>query len=137
MVFDSECLQIKLIISYGKCIELKANYHIVLHGVAGVCMMLHLFQTFEKPRKIDQSYPVSWKYILVLVIGLQDVSKASCKKVFKKSSKCLQDVFKTSSRHLDKTFSRRLQNVFTTSSKHLQDVFKMYHQVKLFVLNMF
>ena len=43
------------------------------------------------------------------------VSKTSC-----------QDVFKTFWRHLPKT-----------SSKHLQDVFKTYHQVKLFLLTRF
>ena len=57
-----------------------------------------------------------------------------------------EDVFKTSSRRLDedqiivlvirlqdvfKTFSRRLQDVLQRS---LQDVFKTYHQVKLFLL---
>ena len=29
----------KLIITYGKGIELKANYHIVLHSVAGACVI--------------------------------------------------------------------------------------------------
>ena len=46
----------------------------------------------------------------------------------------LQDVFKTSSRRLQdvlKTFSRHLQVVL---QRYLQEVFKMYHQVKLFVL---
>ena len=60
----------------------------------------------------------------------QDVFKTSCKKVFKTSSRRPQDVLKTS--------SKRLQNVFKTSwktfSRHLQDVFKTYHQVKLFLL---
>ena len=32
-------------------IELKANYHIVLHSVAGVYVMKHIFKTFEKPSK--------------------------------------------------------------------------------------
>ena len=62
------------------------------------------------------------------------------------SSRFLHDVFKTSSRRLAKTSSRRRQNVFKTSSKastrhlqdvlqrYLQDVFKTYHQVKLFLL---
>ena len=53
--------------------------------------------------------------IFVLSIRLQDVFKTSCKNVFKASS-------------------RRLQDVLETSSWHLQDVFKMYHQVKLFLL---
>ena len=56
--------------------------------------------------------------IIVLVIRLQDV--------FKTFSRRLQDVFKTS--------SRRLQDVLQRS---LQDVFKTYHQVKLFLLTRF
>ena len=32
-------------------IELKANYHIVLHSVAGACVMWHIFKTSEKPPK--------------------------------------------------------------------------------------
>ena len=51
MVFDSEYLQKKLIVTYRKSIELKANYHIVLHSVAGACVILHIFKTFEKPPK--------------------------------------------------------------------------------------
>ena len=42
------------------------------------------------------------------------------------SSKRLQDVFKTS-----------CKNVFKTSTRHLQNVFKTYHQVKLFLLTRF
>ena len=34
-----------------KGIEFKANYHIVLHSVAGACVMQHIFKTFEKPSK--------------------------------------------------------------------------------------
>ena len=41
----------KLIVTYRKGIELKANY-IVLHSVAGACVMLHIFKTFEKPPKL-------------------------------------------------------------------------------------
>ena len=41
----------KLIITYGKGIELKAKYHIVLHSVAGACGMYHIFKTFKKPSK--------------------------------------------------------------------------------------
>ena len=68
----------------------------------------------------------------------QDVFKTSCKKVFKTSSRRLQDVLKTSSKRLQdvlknvfKTSSRRLQDVL---QRYLQDVFKAYHQVKLFLL---
>ena len=69
---------------------------------------------------------------------LQDVFKTSCKKVFKTSSRRPQDVLKTSSKRLQdvlknvfKTSSRRLQDVL---QRYLQDVFKTYHQVKLFLL---
>ena len=67
--------------------------------------------------------------IFVLAIRLQDVfrtschNKTSCKNVFKTSSRRLQDVLKTSSRHLQDVLQR-----------YLQDVFKTYHQVKLFLL---
>ena len=37
---------------YGKGIELKANYHIVLHSVAWSCVMWHIFRTFKKPPKL-------------------------------------------------------------------------------------
>ena len=98
--------------------------------------------------------------IFILVIHLQDVFNTSCKNVFKTSCqdvfKTFSNVFKTSSRHLAKTSSRHVQNVFKTSSRHLQDVFetssrhlqdvlqrclqnvfKTYHQVKLFLLTHF
>ena len=67
---------------------------------------------------------------------LQDVFKTSSRRPAKTSWRYLQDVFKT--------FWRRLQDVFKTSSRHLNkhlqdvlqrclwDVFKTYHQVKLF-----
>ena len=98
--------------------------------------------------------------IFILVIHLQDVFNTSCKNVFKTSCqdvfKTFSNVFKTSSRHLAETSSRHVQNVFKTSSRHLQDVFetssrhlqdvlkrclqnvfKTYHQVKLFLLTRF
>ena len=67
---------------------------------------------------------------------LKDVLMTSFVFVFRRR---LQDVFKTSwSRpiysswlYVFKTTSRRLAK---TSSRHLQDVFKTYHQVKLFLL---
>ena len=67
------------------------------------------------------------------------VFKTFLRYVFKTSSRRLA---KTSSRHLQGVLPRRLQDVFKTSSKrlantswrHLQDVFKTYHQVKLFLL---
>ena len=50
-----------LIVTYGKGIELKANYHIVLHSVAGACVMLHIFKTFEKPPKSIKVTPFHGK----------------------------------------------------------------------------
>ena len=38
-------------VTYRKGIELKTNYLIVLHSVAGACKTLHIFKTFEKPPK--------------------------------------------------------------------------------------
>ena len=49
----------------------------------------------------------------------------------------LEDIFKTSSRHFEdflKTCSRHLQNVL---QRCLQDVFKTYHQLKLFLITRF
>ena len=48
----------RLIITYGKGIELNANYHIVFSSW-GLCDVAY-FQNFQKSSKIDQSYPVSW-----------------------------------------------------------------------------
>ena len=61
-----------------------------------------------------------------LLRHLQNVLKTSCKNVFKTSSRRFEDVFKTSSRHLQEVLQRCLQ-----------DVFKTYHQVKLFLLTRF
>ena len=89
--------------------------------------------------------------------SFQEVFKTSCKNLFKTSSRCFEDifrmfcldVFKTSLKRLHnvlknvfKTSLRRLQDVLKTSSRHrqdvlqkyLQEVFKTYHQVKLFLL---
>ena len=83
---------------------------------------------------------------------LQDGFKTSCQHIFKMSSRCLQDVlqnvFKTSSRLVQdvlKTSLRLVQDVLKTSSRcledvlqrSLQDVFKTYHQAKLFLLTRF
>ena len=78
-------------------------------------------------------------------IRLVHMSSKRLQDVFKKFSRRLQEVLKTSSRPLQgvfKTSSRRFKDVFKTSSRHfqdvlqryLQDVFKTYHQVKLFLL---
>ena len=66
----------------------------------------------------------------VLPRRLQDVFQTFLRRLAKTSSRYLQDILKT--------FSRRLQNVFKTSwktsSRRPQGVFKMYHQVNLFLL---
>ena len=65
----------------------------------------------------------------------EDVFSKSCKNVFKASSRRLQNVFKTSCKNVSKKSSRRLQDIVKqTSSRNLQDIFKAYHQVKLFLL---
>ena len=91
--------------------------------------------------KTSWSRPIysSWLYVFKTSSRrFQDVFKTSCKNVFKTSSRRLQDVLKTSSKRLQdvlknvfKTSSRRLQDVL---QRYLQDVFKTYHQVKLFLL---
>ena len=86
----------------------------------------------------------------VFKMFFQEAVKTSWKNVFKTSSRRLQDVLKTSLRRLVKTSSMRPQNVFKTSGKnvfktssrhlqddlqrYLQDVFKTYHQVKVYLL---
>ena len=69
--------------------------------------------------------------MFALALRLQKTSwrsiYSSWRYVFKTSSRCFQDVLQ-----------KRLQDIFKTSWKtssgHLQDVFKTYHQVKLFLL---
>ena len=48
-----------------------------------------------------------------------------------------EDVLKTSCKNVFKTSSTRLQDVLKTSSRHIQDVFKMYYQVKVFLVTQF
>ena len=59
---------------------------------------------------------------------LEDVFRFRLQKT---SSRRFQDIFKTSSRRLAKTSLRHLQDVL---QRCLQEVFKTYHQVKLFLL---
>ena len=76
-----------------------------------------------------------------LVIRLQKTSSRVLKTSWSRpiysfghtSLRRLQDVFKTSSRCLAKTSLRHLQEVLRI---YLQDVFKTYHQVKLFLLTL-
>ena len=82
------------------------------------------------------------KYVRLSLMSFEDVFKTSSRRLGQDqyiclghtSSRRLQDVFKTSSRRLQdvlKTSSRHFQDVL---QRYLQDVFKMYHQVKLFLL---
>ena len=101
----------------------------------------------------------SWSYFFrTFSARFQDAFQTSCKKflqdIFKTYSRYFQDVINSSWRHLQDVLPRRLQNIFKTSSRHfddginnksskylqnvfqiyLQDVFKKYHQIKLFLL---
>ena len=101
-----------------------------------VALLIRLQKTSSKRLDQDQDFP--FRHLPSRCF--QDVFKTSSRhlqNVLKKSSRRLQDVlprhlqdvFKTSSRRLAKTPSRHLQDVF---QRCLQDVFKMYHQVKMF-----
>ena len=80
-------------------------------------------------------------------IRLGHTSSRRLQHVFKTSSRHFQDFLKTSYKNVFKTSSRRLQAfwkrlqdpaktssryIAKTSSRHPQDVFKTYHQLKLF-----
>ena len=103
----------------SRCLDQDENIHLT-HTCSE-----ELFKTSSRRLNEDQ--------IIVLVIRLQDV--------FKRFSRRL----KTSSRFLAKASSNRLQDAFETSSRRLQgvlqrfleDVFKTYHQGKLFLLTRF
>ena len=85
-------------------------------------------------------------FVFVFRRRLQDVFMTSWARpiysswpyVLKTSSRRFQDIFKTSSRRLPKTSSRRLEEVWPRRiyvlQRCLQEVFKRYHQVKLFLL---
>ena len=114
-----------------------------------VLIKTNMFALALRLQKTSWSRPIysSWPYVFktssrrlakMSSRRFQDVFKTSCKNVFKTSSRRLQDVLKTSSKRLQdvlknvfKTSSRRLQDVL---QRYLQDVFKTYHQVKLFLL---
>ena len=70
---------------------------------------------------------------------LQDVLQKRVQDVLKTSTRRIQDIFKTSSKCLQEVLQKRLQEIFKTSSRYffkifLQDIFKAYHQVKLFLV---
>ena len=64
----------------------------------------------------------------------QYVSKTPCENVFKTFWRRLQNIFKMSSRHFEDVFKTSSRNIQDILQKCLQDVFKTYHQVKLFLL---
>ena len=99
--------------------------------------------------KTSQSRRMYLSYSYVLRRRLPDVLKTSWPRrkylpwsyVFNTTSRRFQDIFNTSSGLFCKNvLPRRLKDDFETSSRriakmssrHLQDVFKTYHQVKLF-----
>ena len=68
---------------------------------------------------------------------LQDILKATSRRLqdnFKMSSKRLQEIFKTSSRRFECVFKMSSRHLYDVLQRYLQDVFKKYHQVKLFLL---
>ena len=73
-------------------------------------------------------YVVVKTNIFVLVIGLQDVFKRSCKSVFKTSWKHVQDVFKRSSKHLQYVLLRCFEFAFKTSSRRLAKMSSRYFE---------
>ena len=78
-------------------------------------------------RRLDQD-----EYIRLTHTSSEDVFKTSSRRLDQgqyirldhTSSRRLQDIFKASSRRLAKTSSRHLQDIFKTSSRRLQDIFK-------------
>ena len=106
-------------------------------------LALHLQGVFKKfSRRLQDVFETSSR-------RLAKTSSRHLQDVFKRFWRCLQNIVKTSSRHLQnafktlwKTFSRHLQDVFKiiwrrlqdVLQRYLQDVFKTYHQVKLFLL---
>ena len=106
-------------------------------------MSVLVFKTSSRCLGQDQYIRLGHRSSRRLAKILQDVFKTSYTNVFKTSSRRLhnifktfcQDVFKKSSIRLAKTSSRNLQDIFKTFCKDLfKDVFKTYHQVKLFLL---
>ena len=81
----------------------------------------------------------SWPYVFKTSSKrFQDALQKRLQDIFKTSWRRFQDIFKTSSRRLPKTSSRRLEEVWPrwiyVLQRCLQEVFKTYHQVKLFLL---
>ena len=90
------------------------------HFPANIGLHGDVLKTSSRCLSFSSSEDVFKTNIFTLLIRLQ-----------KTSSRRFQDVFKTSSRRLAKTSLRHLQNVL---QRCLQEVFKTYHQVKLFLL---
>ena len=106
--------------------------HILTTLPTNICLDEDVFKTSWSRR-------VYWPYSYVLRRCLYNVMPRRLQNVLPRR---LQDIFKTSSRHLQNVLPRRLAKM---SSRHfrdvlkrdLQDVFKAYHQVKLFLLARF
>ena len=89
----------------------------------------NMFALALRLQKTSWSRPIylSWSYVF----------KTSSIRLTKMSSRCFQDVFNTSCKRVVKISSTSLQDVLKTSSRHLQDVFKIYCQVKVFLVTQF
>ena len=99
---------------------------------------------FRVYRKKPTSKHSSWRRLMSL--SSEDVFKTSSRRLeqdeyARLSLTSTEDVFKTSSRCLAKMSSRSVKDVFKTCwrrlqdmQRYFQDVFKMYHQLRLFLL---
>ena len=99
------------------------------------------FQGVQK-ETIQQTFVLKTSYVFVFRRRLQDIFKTSwTRRICSLSLTSTEDVFKTSSRCLAKMSSRSVEDVFKTRwrrlqdmQRYFQDVFKMYHQLRLFLL---
>ena len=83
----------------------------------------------------QQTFVLKTSYVFVFRRRLQDIFKTSwtrriCSPQPYFYRRRLQNIFKTSCKNVFKTCWRRLQDM----QRYFQDVFKMYHQLRLFLL---
>ena len=83
-----------------------------------VMRLRDVFKTFFKA--------TSRRFQSALLRRLQDVLQKRLEDVFNTISRCLEDVLKT--------FWRHFENMSFLKTKRFQDVFKMYHQIRMFLL---
>ena len=83
----------------------------------------------------EDIFKMSKTNVLVLVICFQEVFKTFSRGLAKKSSRHLQDVLQRCYlKRLRNFLQRCLQDILKMFSRRLLNAFKMYHQVKVFLL---